>query len=103
MEEIVLGYRILKPVVTQEECDFYSAMVEAVNSHNDTCGDGDTQWQIEDEEDSYVVAAAPSLTAEELAAQADAKKKAEEAAQLPTVEERLAALEAAMIDLSATQ
>ena len=42
-------------------------------------------------------------TAEELAAQAEAKKKAEEAAMLPTTEERLAALEAAMLDLLAAQ
>lgn len=38
-------------------------------------------------------------TAEELAA----RKKAEQAAQLPTTEERLAALEAAMLDLLAAQ
>lgn len=42
-------------------------------------------------------------TAEELAAQEKARKEAEEKAQLPTAEERLAALEAAMIDLLAKQ
>ena len=42
-------------------------------------------------------------TAEELAAQEKARKEAEEKAQLPTAEERLAALEAAMIDLLAAQ
>lgn len=42
-------------------------------------------------------------TAEELAAQEKARKKAEEKAQLPTAEERLAALEAAMLDLLAAQ
>ena len=40
-------------------------------------------------------------TAEELAAQEEEKKKAEQKAQLPTTEERLAALEAAMLDLLA--
>ena len=40
-------------------------------------------------------------TADELAAQEDARKQAEQAAQLPTTEERLAALEAAMLDLLA--
>lgn len=39
--------------------------------------------------------------AEQAAAQEDAKKQAEQAAQLPTTEERLAALEAAMLDLLA--
>lgn len=42
-------------------------------------------------------------TAEELAAQEKARKEAEKKAQLPTAEERLAALEAAMLDLLAAQ
>lgn len=42
-------------------------------------------------------------TAEELAAEEKARKEAEEKAQLPTAEERLAALEAAMLDLLAAQ
>lgn len=42
-------------------------------------------------------------TADELAAQEQARKEAEEKAQLPTTEERLAALEAAMLDLLAAQ
>lgn len=42
-------------------------------------------------------------TAEELAAQEKARKEAEEKAQLPTTEDRLAAVEAAMIDLLAAQ
>lgn len=42
-------------------------------------------------------------TAEELAAQEKARKEAEEKAQLPTAEERLAALEAAMLELLAAQ
>lgn len=42
-------------------------------------------------------------TAEELAAQEKARKEAEEKAHLPTAEERLAALEAAMLDLLAAQ
>lgn len=42
-------------------------------------------------------------TPEELAEQKKARKEAEEKAQLPTAEERLAALEAAMLDLLAAQ
>lgn len=42
-------------------------------------------------------------TAEELVAQEKARKEAEEKAQLPTAEERIAALEAAMLDLLAAQ
>lgn len=42
-------------------------------------------------------------TAEELAEQEKARKEAEEKAQLPTAEERIVALEAAMLDLLAAQ
>ena len=42
-------------------------------------------------------------TAEELAAQEKARKEAEQKAQLPTLEERIASMEAAMIDLLAAQ
>ena len=42
-------------------------------------------------------------TTEELAAQAKAREKAEQQAKLPTTDERIAALEAAMLDLLAAQ
>ena len=103
MKEITLGYALRKPILTQEECDAYAAMAQAVDDHNAAGGDTDTKWKIEDGEDSYTVAAVPPPTAEELAAQEKAKKEAEEKAQLPTAEERLAALEAAMLDLLAAQ
>nr|DAJ67719.1 MAG TPA: hypothetical protein [Caudoviricetes sp.] len=103
MDTITLGYTLAKPVVTQEECTAYAAMAQAVNDHNSACTDGDTRWMIEDGEDGYTVAAVPPPTAEELAAQEKARKEAEEKAQLPTAEERLAALEAAMLDLLAAQ
>ncbi len=97
--DITIGYTLKKPISTQAECDAYAAMAQAVNKHNAACKDTDTKWMIEDSEDSYTVSAVPPPTAEELAAQ----KKAEEKAQLPTAEERLAALEAAMLDLLAAQ
>lgn len=103
MDTITLGYTIAKPVVTQEEYTAYAAMAQAVNDHNAACTDGDTRWMIEDSESCYTVAAVPPPTAEELAAQEQARKEAEEKAQLPTAEERLAALEAAMLDLLAAQ
>lgn len=100
MEEIVLGCTIAKPVETQEQCTAYAAMAEAVNAHNAACAEGDTRWMIEDGESCYTVAAVPPPTAEELAAQAEAKKKAEEAAaaeakkkaELEAVPGRMAAL-----------
>lgn len=55
-------------------------------------------WDEEEQVQVYHV-----YTAEELAAQEKARKEAEEKAQLPTAEERIAALEAAMLDLLAAQ
>ena len=107
MKEIALGYTLAKPVATQEECTAYAAMAQAVNEHNAACGDSDTRWMIEDGESCYTVAAVPPPTAEELAAQAEAKKKAEEAAaaeakkkaELEAMPGRMDALEAANNDV----
>ena len=55
-------------------------------------------WDEEEQVQVYQL-----YTAKELAAQEQARKEAEEKAQLPTSEERLAALEAAMLDLLAAQ
>lgn len=53
--ELTLGYIIPKPVTTQEECDAYAAMAQAVNDHNADCKVGDTLWSIEDKPDCYEV------------------------------------------------
>ena len=100
--EIEIGYTLEKPVVTQEQCAAYTAMADAVAAHNTACGVGNMLWRIEDKENCYAIAEDGIVrppTAEELAA----RKKAEQAKQLPTTEERLAALEAAMLDLLAAQ
>jgi hypothetical protein len=55
-------------------------------------------WDEEVQVQRYIL-----YTTEELAAQEKARKEAEEKSQLPTAEERLAALEAAMLDLLAAQ
>ena len=55
MNEIILGYTLAKPVVTQAQCDAYAAMAQAVNAHNAACAVGDTLWTIEDKEDCYTV------------------------------------------------
>lgn len=56
MEDITLGYTLAKPVATQEECDAYTAMAQAVNNHNAACKVGDTLWSVEEEETCYRVA-----------------------------------------------
>ena len=91
--EIKIGYALVKPVETQAQCDAYTAMVEAVNAHNAVCAVGDTLWVIEDGTDSYTVAADVVVrepTAEELAAQEEARKKQEAKDKLP---ETVAALQ----------
>lgn len=52
---IEIGYSISKPVITQEECNAYAAMAEAVNQHNASCSVGDQLWEIEDNEYAYIV------------------------------------------------
>lgn len=87
MEEITLGYTIAKPVVTQEECTAYAAMAQAVNEHNAACGVGDTLWVIEDKADCYEVAEGGTVP------------EPEPASTLPTMEERVDALESANDDI----
>ena len=91
MEEIILGYTIAKPVETQEQCTAYAAMAEAVNAHNTACAVGDTLWTIEDKADCYEVAEGKTVP------------EPEPASTLPTTEERLAALEAGLIELAAQE
>ena len=89
MEEIILGYTLAKPVETQEQCTAYAAMV--VNAHNAACWVGDTLWVIEDKADCYEVAEGGTVP------------EPEPASTLPTTEERLAALEAGLIELAAQE
>lgn len=93
------GYTLAKPVVTQAQCDAYTAMATAATAHNAACAVGDTLWNIEDRADCYAVTEGEAVrepTAEELAAQEEERKKAEERAKLP---ERVDALETANDDI----
>jgi len=89
--KITLGSTIAKPVETQDQCTAYAAMAEAVNAHNAACGVGDTLWVIEDKADRYEVAEGETVP------------EPEPASTLPTTEERLAALEAGLIELAAQE
>ena len=97
--EIKIGYALAKPVMTQDECDTYTAMVQAVTAHNAACVVGDALWTIKDGADCYTVVEDGTVrepTAEELAAQEEARKKAEARDRLP---ERVDALETANDDI----
>lgn len=88
-----------------EEVSHYETLAEYPNGGKDVQKVVDVPgveakdaWDEEEQVQVYHL-----YTAEELAAQEKARKEAEEKAQLPTAEERIAALEAAMLDLLAAQ
>lgn len=111
MEEATIrpGYTV--PTETDGTPADYSAIEAAVNAHNQNAQPGEAYWGIRlcgAEYEVYEYGEVPQPpTAEELAAQAEAKKKAEEAAaaeakkkaELETVPGRMDALEAANDDL----
>ena len=55
METYSIGYKIMKPIETQEDCDKYSAMVDAINEYNGNANPGDVFWSVEDFEDRYEI------------------------------------------------
>lgn len=87
--EIKPGTKILKPVITQEECDAYSAVVDAITAHNAAAAVGDALWSMDDQPEAYVVVEAGTQPNP-----ADAPKPA------PTLEERLATVEAAQTQMA---
>lgn len=80
--EIKLGTKIPKPVITQEECDAYSAVVDAITAHNAAAAVGEALWSMDDQPEAYVVVEAGTQPDP-----ADAPKPT------PTLEERLVALD----------
>ena len=80
--EIKPGIKILKPVITQEECDAYSAVADAITAHNASAAVGETLWSMDDQPEAYVVVEAGTKPDP-----ADAPKPT------PTLEERLATME----------
>jgi len=85
--EIKPGAKILKPVITQEECDAYSAVVDAITAHNAGAAVGEALWSMDDQPEAYVVVEAGTQTDP-----ADAPKPT------PTLEERMATVESAQTD-----
>lgn len=85
--EIKPGAKIPKPVITQEECDTYSAVVDAITAHNAGAAVGETLWSMDDQPEAYVVIEAGTQPDP-----ADAPKPT------PTLDERLATMESAQND-----
>ena len=84
---IKTGTKIQKPVITQEECDAYSAVVDAITAHNAAAAVGEALWSMDDQPEAYVVVEAGTQPDP-----ADAPKPT------PTLEERLATVESAQTD-----
>lgn len=80
-----LNYSVPKPVETQEECDAYAAMAQAVNEHNWACKAGDTLWKVEDGETAYTVVEGETVP--------------EPGDPEPTIKEQLAALKSENVTL----
>lgn len=87
--EIKPGTKILKPVITQEECDAYSAVVDAISAHNAAAAVGEALWSMDDQPEAYVVVEAGTQPDP-----ADAPKPT------PTLEERLATVESAQTKMA---
>ena len=64
-EEIKVGYFIMKPVETQEQCDQYSAMATSINDHNSSVLSGNALWAIDDKEDRYEIIESGTVPTEE--------------------------------------
>lgn len=90
--EIKPGAKILKPVITQEACDAYSAVVDAINAHNAAAAVGEALWSMDDQPEAYVVVEAGTQPDP-----ADAPKPT------PTLEERLATLEERLATVESAQ
>ena len=82
--EIKPGTKIQKPVITQAECDAYSAVADAITAHNAA---GEALWSMDDQPEAYVVVEAGTQPDP-----ADAPKPT------PTLEERMATVESAQTD-----
>lgn len=88
--EIKIGYALAKPVETQEQCDAYTAMVEAVNAHNAACAVGDTLWSIADKPGRYEVTDGGVMP-----------DPADQPEPEPTFKEQLASAQSALADADA--
>lgn len=74
-------------MTTQAECDAYSAVVDAIITHNESASAGDALWVMDDQPDAYVVV--------ENGIKPDPADAPEPA---PSLEEKVAALESAQSD-----
>ena len=54
-KNIGIGYILPKPVITQEECDAYFEMANAINEHNFSGISGDYYWEIQENDNCFEI------------------------------------------------
>lgn len=64
-QKIKIGYQISKPIITTEECELYSSMVEELSNHNATAKPGEELWTVKEQEDCYEVVSDGTVPSEE--------------------------------------
>lgn len=64
-QKIKIGYQISKPIITTEECELYSSMVEELSNHNAAAKPGEELWTVKKQEDCYEVVSDGTVPSEE--------------------------------------
>lgn len=64
-QKIKIGYQISKPIITTEECDLYSSMVEELSNHNAAAKPGEELWTVKEQENCYEVVSDGTVPSEE--------------------------------------
>lgn len=82
-KNIKIGYILLKPIVTQEECDAYFEIANAINEHNFSGASGDYYWEIKENDDCFeIVQGDPFPTDDSLVKESTQQKITESKATL---------------------
>lgn len=64
-QKIKIGYQISKPIITTEECELYSSMVEELSNHNAAAKPGEELWTVKEQGDCYEVVSDGTVPSEE--------------------------------------
>lgn len=64
-QKIKIEYQISKPIITTEECELYSSMVEELSNHNAAAKPGEELWTVKEQEDCYEVVSDGTVPSEE--------------------------------------
>ena len=64
-QKIKIGYQISFAIITTEECELYSSMVEELSNHNAAAKPGEELWTVKEQEDCYEVVSDGTVPSEE--------------------------------------